>query len=395
MGVNAMKMTMRPLILVYLFTICLSIKSEAQSNLVRAFDASCTEVCDGSAEFLTFRYLPERYFYWMSEKEGRYHTMNSAILDSLCPGQYRIRQVDVAILDLNISQLNDTSLAGFEGISSFEFSSIGKREISLFLKLDKELNHLNYYLKSEYSTDKGRTWHSSQQFHQKVIEDAGGNKHVHYLVNFPRSAQEKQSVQVKIYQRRTESLSGQPDFVIEKAFLESKEFEEYAFEIKVKEHLSIRSTISNELEGVDGYISLELSGGSPPYSVSWNDGHVGTERKGLISGSYQADVMDHKGCKESARFVVLPKEGTATGEQFTLLPTNELSLYELVVKNIYRQPIDLVFSAQDSTEVKRFQINPLYEDLRMDLDLSFLQSGEYTATLSTASYSKKVAFQID
>ncbi|NNC84104.1 MAG: hypothetical protein HKN79_11055 [Flavobacteriales bacterium] len=367
-----------------------------QQDLIRVIDTSCEEICDGSAELITFRYLPERYFYWMSESDGKYHPMNEAVLEELCPGQYRIRKVDVQMDEIPIGEFQDTTLMGFEGISRFVFSSTGRKELSLYMRLDREINHLNYYLKAEYSIDGGVTWSSSQQFHQKVMEDAAGRKHIYYMLNFPRSAHDQEEIIVKIYQRKTEQLSGQPQFQVLRSFIESKEYEEYAFEVGIKHHIRIQSTVSNELEGGDGYISLALRGGTPPYQCEWDDGTEGLKRTHLQRGTYSVKVRDRKNCQETARFVVLPPEGEESLGRFALDAREDLiGTFRLQIKDLYRKPLELIITSLDSTMVKKFEINPLYEDLTMDLDLSFLNTGEYQATLSTSGFSKNVAIRID
>lgn len=369
--------------------------AQESRNLLRTFDASCPEICDGSAEVMDYRIVPGRNYYWMSEEEGIYHSMNDAILDQLCPGKYRIRQVEVLHEELGILPFADTTLTEFQGASSFVFTSVGKREISLFIELNKEVNFLNYYLKAEYSIDGGESWNSSQQFHQKIIQDASGQERVHYLLNFPRSSNEIPQVIVKVFQRSASSNIGHEKLRISKAFIESKEFEEYAFEISVNQNISIRSTISNEIEGQDGYIRLELQGGIPPYKCHWNDGFTGSTREGLLAGVYEVSVTDKKNCSEIARFVLLPPEGTSSSGEFYLVSKANSHIFELIVRNLYRKPIDLIFLDEGYTQIKKFQINPLYEDLSMDLDLSFLDKGSYTATLSTSGFSKNLTIQID
>lgn len=46
----------------------------------------------------------------------------------------------------------------------------------------------------------------------------------------------------------------------------------------------------------DGSISLQFSGGSEPFSVSWLDGSTDTERSGLAAGQYSAVVTDGANC---------------------------------------------------------------------------------------------------
>jgi gliding motility-associated-like protein len=48
----------------------------------------------------------------------------------------------------------------------------------------------------------------------------------------------------------------------------------------------------------DGEISLEISGGTAPYSVIWSDGITTQNRTGLLPGTYSVVVTDANGCAE-------------------------------------------------------------------------------------------------
>jgi gliding motility-associated-like protein len=43
-------------------------------------------------------------------------------------------------------------------------------------------------------------------------------------------------------------------------------------------------------------IDLTISGGTPDYTVQWNDGYTGNSRSALLAGDYQAQIMDLNGC---------------------------------------------------------------------------------------------------
>jgi hypothetical protein len=46
----------------------------------------------------------------------------------------------------------------------------------------------------------------------------------------------------------------------------------------------------------DGNISLTITQGQPPYSITWNDGMNGTTRQSLKEGKYKATITDNSGC---------------------------------------------------------------------------------------------------
>ncbi|OAV43828.1 SprB repeat-containing protein [Lewinella sp. 4G2] len=58
-------------------------------------------------------------------------------------------------------------------------------------------------------------------------------------------------------------------------------------------------------EGADGAITLSVVGGTPAYTVSWNDGGTGLGRTGLVAGAYSATVTDANGCTEVSETILL------------------------------------------------------------------------------------------
>lgn len=48
--------------------------------------------------------------------------------------------------------------------------------------------------------------------------------------------------------------------------------------------------------GNDGFISIEIVGGTAPVSVQWSDGEIGLTRSNLVAGNYIATVTDDLGC---------------------------------------------------------------------------------------------------
>ena len=46
----------------------------------------------------------------------------------------------------------------------------------------------------------------------------------------------------------------------------------------------------------DGFIATETTGGTPPYSYSWNNGFSGSSLYGVLAGNYTLEVVDANGC---------------------------------------------------------------------------------------------------
>jgi uncharacterized repeat protein (TIGR01451 family) len=54
----------------------------------------------------------------------------------------------------------------------------------------------------------------------------------------------------------------------------------------------------------DGQITLNISGGTPPYNISWNTGATGATINSLVKGDYYATISDANGCNYSYHFSV-------------------------------------------------------------------------------------------
>ncbi len=56
--------------------------------------------------------------------------------------------------------------------------------------------------------------------------------------------------------------------------------------------------------GDDGGVALSITGGTPPYSVSWSNGETGPGLEGLSLGTYQATVVDANNCTATIEVAV-------------------------------------------------------------------------------------------
>ncbi|MEM1215797.1 MAG: S8 family serine peptidase, partial [Bacteroidota bacterium] len=83
----------------------------------------------------------------------------------------------------------------------------------------------------------------------------------------------------------------------------------------------------------DGRITLQLSGGLPPYRVTWNDGATATQRTDLAAGNYFVAVQDENNCLFT-QWITVP-EGTPlnvqlSGQSPTCIQANSGSINALV-----------------------------------------------------------------
>ncbi|MBK8506564.1 MAG: SprB repeat-containing protein [Saprospiraceae bacterium] len=78
------------------------------------------------------------------------------------------------------------------------------------------------------------------------------------------------------------------------------------FQISEPDPLQLRASISpaTSILVADASIELKITGGTPPYSVTWLDGPTDPSRQHLLPGAYEVKVVDHNGCTKRDTFIV-------------------------------------------------------------------------------------------
>ncbi|MEL7376910.1 MAG: SprB repeat-containing protein, partial [Bacteroidota bacterium] len=119
----------------------------------------------------------------------------------------------------------------------------------------------------------------------------------------------------------------------------------------------------------NGSISLEISNGTPPFTVSWSNGDSGPDVDDLGAGQYTAEVIDANGC-------TLIRE-------FTLASTSALDL-DAMVNNV------TCFSGADGvvTTTTTATLPPLsynWSNNTNEPDLTDVPAGTYTLTITDAA----------
>jgi hypothetical protein len=79
-----------------------------------------------------------------------------------------------------------------------------------------------------------------------------------------------------------------------------------AFTVTVNAAATITPSVTNATcNGVcNGSASVNISGGLPPFSVTWSNGQTGTTVTGLCDGAYEASVTDGAGCLQTLSFTI-------------------------------------------------------------------------------------------
>ena len=78
-----------------------------------------------------------------------------------------------------------------------------------------------------------------------------------------------------------------------------------SFEIIVPDQLGGTLTIEDANDGNNGTASIDVTGGTAPYSIQWSNADIGSEADGLGQGSYVVFVTDANGCSWSQTFSII------------------------------------------------------------------------------------------
>lgn len=139
----------------------------------------------------------------------------------------------------------------------------------------------------------------------------------------------------------------------------------------------------------NGTVSADATGGTHPYTFSWDNGMTGQDLEGLAAGIYTVTVTDYYGCPMGSQTVTvdsnvglddqLADAGIATLETYPN-PTTGIVRLEIVLN----QMEDLAIHVYDVNGRTIYQEDMYTTTYSSDLDLTDLPSGVYTLQLSTA-----------
>ena len=77
---------------------------------------------------------------------------------------------------------------------------------------------------------------------------------------------------------------------------------------------SVLSTITNDMGSCDGSANLSVSGGTPSYSFSWDNGQADSTATGLCAGNYSVTITDVNGCDTTVTVTVPDSTGVGINE---------------------------------------------------------------------------------
>lgn len=93
----------------------------------------------------------------------------------------------------------------------------------------------------------------------------------------------------------------------------------FNFVVSEPSELTVELAVSNELNGGDGGIAAEVTGGVSPYSYNWSNGETGDVISNLSEGTFQLQVVDANGCQIEAEAIVLNTLGLDEADQEAVL----------------------------------------------------------------------------
>ena len=133
-----------------------------------------------------------------------------------------------------------------------------------------------------------------------------------------------------------------------------------------------------------GTASALVTGGTPPYAYSWNNGETTQTISNLVPGTYTVQVIDANGCTSN---------GTVVVQQFTsTIDVTSLTSFELYPNPTSGQfTIDVAFSNIEQANIsivntvgqEVWSQNIAASEMKLPVDLSHLASGIYFVTINT------------
>lgn len=133
----------------------------------------------------------------------------------------------------------------------------------------------------------------------------------------------------------------------------------------------------------DGAISLNISGGQPPYNIIWNTGDTITQLTGLDFGIYTAWISDARGCFHTENIMVdalsgIEQVNPEAARLFTLAPNPASQVVQIIFTDAVTQEASL--SIRDVLG-RMVHFMPSVSGNAIQLDIQALPAGMYSVDL--------------
>lgn len=131
----------------------------------------------------------------------------------------------------------------------------------------------------------------------------------------------------------------------------------------------------------DGEISVNVTGGTAPYTITWNNGDTGTPITDLEPGTYTATVTDANGCTQNISATVVEFDDASVAEllaQGVKVYPNPVS-GNLFISNTSGNALAVTITDISGRKITDLQLS----DVLTQVDMSGLANGTYTIIVTT------------
>lgn len=150
--------------------------------------------------------------------------------------------------------------------------------------------------------------------------------------------------------------------------------------------INLSATSTDEISGNDGSIDLSVSGGSPGYTFSWDNGATTEDISSLTGGNYTVTVTDSMGCSDSLTvtvnsFVGISIDGDADEIQVYPVPFSDVLMVNMKLN------ANVIIELFDITGKKVF--SKTTDRSTNELGVSAISPGIYTLSVASESWNMK------
>ena len=151
------------------------------------------------------------------------------------------------------------------------------------------------------------------------------------------------------------------------------------------------SSATDELLGADGTASVNVSGGTAPYTYNWSSGGTGATETGLVAGVYTVNITDANGCLEVVEVTVGSQVGlTSINNNMSLLIYPNPAHASVELKNSGSQiPNEIQVFSIDG---KLIQVLSFNTTETITIDVSSWSNGSYILRYMTPFGNQSIPF---